>query len=109
MCKLVFMTAELIAIMAVGLSLAGLLLRIGRRMDRLEDRMLATEQSLSDRIASVEQSLSDRIASVEQSLSARIAAVEQGVADLRERMARVEGLLEGVYGVSLAGQSPETV
>ena len=87
MCKLVFMTAELIAIIAVGLSLAGLLLRIGRRMDRLEDRMLATEQSLS----------------------ARIAAVEQGVADLRERMARVEGLLEGVYGVSLAGQSPETV
>lgn len=57
------MSPELIAILAVGVALAGLVLRLGVRMDRLEDR---------------------------------IAALERGQAELRERMAKLEGLLEGL-------------
>ena len=72
------MTLEFIAIIAVGVSLAGLILRMSRRIDRLEDR------------------LEDRITAVEEHLGARLAAVEQGLAELRERMARLEGLLDGL-------------
>ena len=57
------MSPELIAILAVGVALAGLVLRLGVHMDRLEDR---------------------------------IAALERGQAELRERMAKLEGLLEGL-------------
>ena len=78
-------TAIFIAIIAVGVSLAGLILRMGRRIDRLEDRIVA-----------VEQRLEDRIAAGEQRLGARLAGVEQGLAELRERMARLEGLLDGL-------------
>ena len=83
------MTLEFIAIIAVGVSLAGLILRMSRRIDRLEDR-------LEDRIAAGEQRLEDRITAVEEHLGARLAAVEQGLAELRERMARLEGLLDGL-------------
>lgn len=72
------MTAVLIAILAVGVSLAGLILRLswmlGRRMDRIEDRLGAFEQRTEDRFA----------------------GVGRGMAELRERMARLEGLLEGL-------------
>ena len=78
-------TAIFIAIIAVGVSLAGLILRMGRRIDCLEDRIVA-----------VEQRLEDRIAAGEQRLGARLAGVEQGLAELRERMARLEGLLDGL-------------
>ena len=57
------MSPELIAILAVGVALAGLVFRLGVRMDRLEDG---------------------------------IAALERGQAELRERMAKLEGLLEGL-------------
>ena len=89
-------TAIFIAIIAVGVSLAGLILRMGRRIDRLEDRIVAVEQRLEDRIAAGEQRLEDRITAVEEHLGARLAAVEQGLAELRERMARLEGLLDGL-------------
>ena len=72
------MTAELIAITAVGVSLAGLILRLNRRIDRLKDRF------------------EDRLVLIEQRFEDRLVAVEQGLAELRERMARVEGLLEGL-------------
>lgn len=72
------MSAEFIAIVAVGISLAGLFLRLhlvmNRRIDRLEDR-LTTHQ---------------------QQTVARFEALERGMADLRERMARLEGLLDGL-------------
>ena len=61
------MTAEFVAIVAVGVSLAGLIVRLNRRIDRLEDRLGSFEQR-----------------------------TEHGMAGLRERMARLEGLLEGL-------------
>ncbi len=79
------MTVELIAILAVGVSLAGLILRLSGRIDRVEDRLAASEQRTADRFAALEQSMAERFA-----------AIEHGMAELRERMARPEGLLEGL-------------
>ena len=61
------MTPEFMAIVAVGIALAGLNLRmswlLNLRIDRVEDRL---------------------------------GSIEHGMAELRERMARLEGLLEGL-------------
>ena len=109
------MTPEFIAIIAVGVSLAGLMLRLNRRIDcledRFEDRLVLTEQRWRDDLKAgekaaierherleqrLEQRLEDRLAAFEQRFEDRLVAVEQGLAELRERMARVEGLLEGL-------------
>ena len=68
------MTTELIAILAVGVSLAGLILRLNQRIDRLEDRLNAGERIRAERFSTI----------------------ENGIAELRERLARLEGLLEGL-------------
>lgn len=66
------MSPEIIAIIGTGIALAGLILRQGMRIDRLEQRI-------------------DRL--------------DQGQADLRERMAKLEGLLEGLRE-AIAGRPP---
>ena len=66
------MSPEIIAIIGTGIALAGLILRQGMRIDRLEQRI-------------------DRL--------------DQGQADLRERMAKLEGLLEGLCE-AIAGRPP---
>ena len=68
------MTIELIAILAVGVSLAGLILRLNQRIDRLEDRLNAGERNTAERFS----------------------IIDNGIAELRERLARLEGLLEGL-------------
>ena len=68
------MTTELIAILAVGVSLAGLILRVNQRIDRLEDRLNAGERNTAERFS----------------------IIDNGIAELRERLARLEGLLEGL-------------
>ncbi len=64
-------TPEFIAILAVGVALAGLILRQGTRLDGRIDRM-------------------------NERVEERLGRLEQGQADLRERMANLEGLLEGL-------------
>ena len=66
------MSPEIIAIIGTGIALAGLILRQGMGIDRLEQRI-------------------DRL--------------DQGQADLRERMAKLEGLLEGLRE-AIAGRPP---
>ena len=61
------LTPNLVAILAVGAALAGLILRQGSRLDARISR-----------------------------LGERIDRVERGQAELRERMAKLEGLLEGL-------------
>ena len=68
------MTAEFIAILAVGVSLAGLILRLNQRIDRLEDWLSALENSMAERFSTIDRE----------------------IAHLRERMAHLEGLLEGL-------------
>ncbi len=69
------MSPELIGLLAVGAALATLILTGLRR---------------------VEASLATRIDQVEASLTTRIDRVEAGQSELRERMAHLEGLLEGL-------------
>ncbi len=72
------MSAELIAILAVGAALATLLLTGLRRVEARIDRVEA------------------RIDRVETSLTTRMERIEAGQTELRERMAHLEGLLEGL-------------
>ena len=75
LCKLKRMTPEIWTIIGVGIALASLILASLRRL---------------------EASLTARIAGVEASLTTRIGRVEAGQIELRERMAHLEGLLEGL-------------
>ena len=67
---------------AVGIGLVVLILRTAARLDRRIDR--------------VEDTLGRRIDGVANTLGRRIDGVEKGQAELRERMAKLEGLLEGL-------------
>ena len=83
------MSAELIAILAVGVSLAGLLLhmnlRLNQRIDRLEDRLTASELRTEERFAALENTMAEGFS-----------AIDRQIAELRERIAHLEGLLEGL-------------
>ena len=71
-------TPELIATLAAGVALAGLILRQGARLDARIDR------------------LDGRIDRMNERTEERLGRLEQGQADLRERVAKLEGLLEGL-------------
>ena len=75
------MTPEMIAVVGVGVALAGLILSgqrsVNVRMDRIDARM-------------------DRIDARMDRLEGRMDRLESGQAELRERMAHLEGLLEGL-------------
>ena len=110
---------ELISIIgsmaAVGIGLAVLIIRsvarLDRRIDRLEDklgkridgvedahgkRIDGVGDTLGKRIDGVEDAHGRRIDGVGETLGKRIDGVEKGQAELRERMAKLEGLLEGL-------------
>ena len=70
------------SVAAIGIGLAVLIVRSAARLDRRIDRL--------------EDKLGKRIDGVEDSLGKRIDGVERGQAELRERMAKLEGLLEGL-------------
>ena len=103
------------SVAAVGIGLAVLILRsvarLDRRIDRGEDklgnRIDGVEERLGRRIDGVEdahgrridgvgETLGKRIDGVGETLGKRIDGVEKGQAELRERMAKLEGLLEGL-------------
>ena len=83
------MSPELIAILAVGVALAGLLGgAIFRAEARINDRISELETRLDDRIGK----LDDRIGKLED----RVGKLEDRVGDLDRRMAHFESLLEGL-------------
>ena len=73
-------TPELIATFAAGVALAGLILRQGARLDARIDR------------------LEGRIDRMNERTEERLGRFDQGQADLRERMAKLEGLREAITG-----------
>ena len=93
------MSAEFLAIVAMGISLAGLVLRLhvltNRRIDRLADRF-DRQEARFDRQDERLDLHNDRLAANRQHAADRFDSLERGMADLRERMARLEGLLEGL-------------
>ena len=104
MCYRPCMSAELIAIIAVGIALAGLLqIRINRLEDRQRAELAELKAELEERqqagLAELEERQRQGMAALERRLTVledRFGALEKGLAELRERMARLEGLLEGL-------------
>ena len=78
------MSPELIAILAVGVALAGVI--------------LAARRDLRGEMHDLRKEIHD--------LRDRMAAVERGQAELRERLARLEGLLDGLRE-AVAGRRTE--
>ena len=84
------MSAEVIATLAVGVGLLGVLVTLllnlhgqqGRRMDRLEDRLEAVRGELRGELAEI---------------SAGQEALREDLHDLDRRVARIEGVLMGPW------------
>ena len=70
------MIPELIAILGIGVALAGLLLRLNARIDGVASRLNA------------------RIDGVESHLSARIDGVQAELREVRDRLSRLEGKMD---------------
>ena len=76
------MSPELIAILGVGVALAALMFHILRRMEeRMRQDIQRSEERMESRFTSHD---------------GRFTVLETRVSDIGERMARVEGLLEGL-------------
>ena len=84
---------SLMAILTVGVMLAGIILVASRRTDARIDRL---EGSTNARIDRLEESTNARIDRLEESTNARIDRLEGGLGELRERMAHLEGMLDGL-------------
>lgn len=76
------MTPEIWAMIGVGVAIAALVLALARHSNRLIETM---ETRMNDRIGTMESRMNDRFQSFETQ-----------IAELRERMAHLEGLLEGL-------------
>ena len=83
----------LVAVVAIGAALAGVILTSirGLRQDMRED-IGNLESRLDERISGLESRLDERISGLEK----RFDAMEHQFGELRERMAHLEGLLEGL-------------
>ena len=87
------MSGEMIAIVAVGVALAGVILTATRRLRQdIRQDMARLESRLDERINGLETRLDERISGLES----RFDGLERQFGELRERMAHLEGLLEGL-------------
>ena len=87
------MSPELIAILGVGVALAALMFHILRRF---EERLRQDIQRSEDRMRSDARGSEERMDSRFSAQDDRMAAQATRLSDLGERLARVEGLLEGL-------------
>ena len=76
----------LVAVLAIGATLAGLILTSNRGL----------RQDIRKDMARLESRLGERIGALESRVESRFDAMEKQFGDLRERMAHLEGLLEGL-------------
>lgn len=89
--------SSLIAIVTVGVALAGLIIVSIRRLEaRVDARIDRLEASTNTRIDRLEASTNTRIDRFEASTNTRLERLEAGLAELRERMAHLEGMLDGL-------------
>ena len=90
----------LIAVVAVGGSLAGLMLS-GQRAIRTElielrQELAAQRRDFSAELAAQRRDFSAELAAQRKEFGERFTALEQQIAELRERMAHLAGLLDGL-------------
>ena len=82
------MTADLIAIIGVGIALAGMILYLARALNELR-------RDVSREIADLRESQNDLRRDVTRDIGSLREQMHRETADLRERLARLEGLFEG--------------
>ena len=102
------MSGEIIAIVTVGVALAGLILTSNRglRQDlarvesRLDARISALESRVDTQIGELREYMDAQIGELREHMDAQIGELRERmdaqIGELRERMAHLEGLLEGL-------------
>ena len=94
------MSPELIAILAVGVVVAGLILngqtQTNRRLDTNEQRTGARIDALKQRMDARIDALEQRISTIELQINQRFDRLEARLATLEQRVARLEGVLDGL-------------
>jgi len=102
------MTPEIYTIIAVGIALAGLILNGQRSIAELRKDLNALGERVNRDIAGLDEKLSRDIAALDEKLSRDIAELReqmnQGLAALGERVARLEGFMEGIRD-AIAGKA----
>ena len=87
------MSPEIWSILTMGVVILIAIATSNRSLRReMTERINGVRRELSERIDGVQRELSERI----DRLSERIDAVQSELSNLRERLGRVEGLLEGL-------------
>ena len=91
------MSGEIIAILAVGVALAGLLLTSSRglRQDMRQD-MTRMESRLDERIGALESRLDERVSALESRLRDDMKQLGDRMGRVEHSQAKLEGLLEGL-------------
>ena len=115
------MDAQLIGLLAVGATLIGAILiglrgirqdmdkrfealetKFEARFDAVDQKFLAAEQLAKARFDAIDQkfdAIDQKFDAIDQQfteINGRLSVLESGQADMRERMARLEGILEGL-------------
>ena len=95
-----FLTPEVIAIVTVGIGLAGLVLGLNSTtrtlLNTIQGNLNTVAGNLTKRIDSVEANLTKRIDSVDGRMVTLEKDMRSEMGEVRERMAKLEGLLEGL-------------
>ena len=91
------MSGEIIAILAVGVALAGLLLTSSRglRQDMRQD-ITRMESRLDERIGALESRLDERVSALESRLRDDMKQLGDRMGRVEHSQAKLEGLLEGL-------------
>ena len=102
------MTPEIYTIIAVGIALAGLILNGQRSIAELRKDLNALGERVNRDIAGLDEKLSRAVVALDEKLSRDIAELReqmnQGLASLGERVARLEGFMEGLRD-AIAGKA----
>ena len=102
---------ELVGILAVGVALAGLVLRQGARLDRRIDLLTAHMNERFQRVDERFQRVEERLQRVEERLQRveeRLQRIEAQLRDLGERVARLEGKIDLIEGFIVRGNEPSS-
>ena len=94
------MSLELIAILAVGVAMAGLILngqnQTNKQLNALEQRMEARVDASDQRMEGRIDALEQRVSTLELQVTQRFDRLEARLAALEQRVARLEGVLDGL-------------
>jgi len=95
------LSPELIAILGIGIALAGLILRLNARIDSVKSGLDARIDDMKADMVRMENSLGARIddmkadmVRMENSLGARIDGVQTELREVRDRLSRLEGKVD---------------